>query len=153
MRLTFLILLFLSAFTALAQQTDTPAPEDRATRLDRAQRLHEQATAIRDEAERQHAAAQPGCWKKFLVSSCIEDTDNARRAENIKARELDKQARDIEREVKREDIAERETKRVADAPAKAAAAAAKAEKNRKTAEESQQEVARKQAEAATRQTK
>jgi colicin import membrane protein len=149
MRLTFL-LLCLSAGTALAQQAETPAPEDRAVRLERAQRLHEQATAIRDEADRQHAAAQPGCWKKFLVSSCIENTDNARRAENIKARELDKQARDIEREVKREDIAEREAKRSAEAPEKAAAAAAKAEKNRKAAEEVQQEVARKQAEAAAR---
>jgi colicin import membrane protein len=153
MRTILLFLLILLAGAAFAQQAETPPPEDRAARLERAQRLHEQATAIRDEAERQHAAAQPGCWKKFLVSSCIEDTDKARRDENIKARELDKQARDIEREVKREDIAEREARRIAEAPAKAAAAAAKAEKNRQAAEEAQQEFARKQAEAGARQAK
>jgi colicin import membrane protein len=148
MRTILLLLLILLAGTAAAQQPENPAPDDRITRLDRAQRLHNEAAAIREESDRHHLAAQTECWKKFLVNACLDDARKAHMEETVKARALDKEAREIEREVKRQDIAAREAKRMEEAPAKEASAAARAEKNRKAAEEAQLKVEHKQAEAA-----
>ena len=145
---TPLVLSLLVVGSALAQQA--APPDERATRLDHAQRLHDQAAAIRSEADRAHASAVTECWKKFLVNACLQEADKAQREQQVKAREIDKEAREIEREVKRQDVAEHEARRVAEAPERAAAAAARAEKNRREAEAAQDEVRRKQAEAAAR---
>jgi colicin import membrane protein len=153
MRTIPFLLLMLLVGAAAAQQPDGPPPDDRAEKLERARRLHDEANAIRAEADRRHSAAQAACWEKFLVNSCLADAKDAQRSETVKARELDKQGRDLEREVKRRDIAEHEAKRIEEAPAKEAAAAARAEKSRKAAEEAQRRVESKQAGAAASEAK
>lgn len=145
MHKTLMLIALTVAATAAAQTV--PPPDSRDAKLERARQLHEQATAIRDAADRRHAETDAACRQKFFVNSCLEDARQARLDETLKARELDKQARELEREVKRRDVAEREAQRARDAPERAAAAAARAEKNRQAVEEAEREVARRQAEA------
>lgn len=142
--LPFLTTLLFAA-TAAAQ----PAV-GREERLAEAQRLHQEAAGIRTEAERRHGIAQQDCWDKVLVSGCQEDARKAMRLELERARGLERQAREIEREVKRQEIAERDAKRLEEAPARAAAAAERAEKNRQSMEQVQRRVDRKRAEAEAR---
>lgn len=123
---------------------------DRGQRLERAKTLHEEANGIRRAAEEINVQAKKACWDRFLVSACLEDARMALRDETARARKLDQEAREIEREVKKQDIAEREARRIEEAPRKAAEAAAQAEKNRLAQEEALRRVAEKQAEAAAR---
>jgi colicin import membrane protein len=141
-----LLLLLVLAGPACANMT----AEERQAKLDRAHALHDQATALRDGADKRYADADTSCRKKFFVNSCLDDAHQARTADTVKARELDKEARELERDVKRHDVAEREAERIREAPAKAAEAEARAARNREAAEKAQAEVAKKQAEAAAR---
>jgi hypothetical protein len=127
---------------ALADEEVKPPP------FERARSIRDQAAAIRAEADRRHAEAQTACWQKVLVSACLDNAGYARRAENDRARGLEREAREIERQAKKQELAERDARRRAEAPAREAAAAAQAEKNRLEAEEAQRRVERRQAEAA-----
>lgn len=139
----------LLAGPALAQ-TDPLTEEEKNRLLDQAKSLHDEANAVRTVAERRHGAAQRECWEKLLVSACLDDARQALKADSERARVLDKQAREIEREVKRREFADREARRLEEAPAREAAAAARAEKNRRAMEEVQRRIEKKQTEAASR---
>lgn len=143
MRLVIVLCLSLLSGTALGEE---PPGDERSRKLDQARELRERASALRAEAKRRHEAAQPECWKKFLVNACLEDARQAQREEERKARALDKEARDIERDVRRDDAAGREAQRAEELPAKEAAAAARAEKNRKAAERARMKMESKLAE-------
>ncbi len=152
-----LLLLFLAG-PLLAQGQPQPAPEDRRViteeekneLLGKAQALRDQAAAIRSKADAANATAQKECWKKFLVSGCQDDARKAQREEVEKARKLEHEAREIERDVRVREVATREAKRVADAPRREAEAAARAEKNREAQEEALRRIERRQAEQAER---
>jgi hypothetical protein len=75
-----------------------------------AARLHDEARDIRAAAEVAHARAQNECWKKFLVSRCLDQAGQAHRDEKLKAAKLEGRARAIERELKRREIAEKDAK-------------------------------------------
>lgn len=140
MRLLFVLCLSLLSGMTLGEE---PPADERTRKLDRVRELRDQASTIRADAKRAYEAAQPGCWKKFLVNACMEDARQTQRAEDRKARALDKEARDLEREVKRQDAAEREARRIEELPEKEADAAARAEKNRKAAEAARLKMERK----------
>ncbi len=152
-----LLLLFLAG-PLLAQGQPQPAPEDRRViteeekneLLGKAQALRDQAAAIRSKADADNAAAQKECWKKFLVSACQDDARKAQREEVEKARKLEHEAREIERDVRIREVATREAKRIADEPRRRAEAAERAEKNRLEREEALRRVQEKQAERAAR---
>lgn len=142
-----ILCLWLPAAFALAQDGKDP-PAAPADPLAEARRLRDAASALRTAADQQQETAKKDCWGKFLVNACLDEATKQWRAENAKAGALEKQAREIEREVRKREFAEREAQRLEAAPAQEAAAAARAEKNREEMEEAQRRVRRKQAEAA-----
>ncbi|MDR1999941.1 MAG: hypothetical protein LBP94_00190 [Zoogloeaceae bacterium] len=111
-----LLTLTVFALTAQAQAPDsaiTPTG-DPDTLKAQAASLREEARDIRAAAEIEHANAQNACWKKFLVSSCLEDAGQAYRDEKLKASRLESRAHAIDRELKRREIAEKDAKRAAE---------------------------------------
>lgn len=76
-----------------------------------AARLRDEAADLRRVAADEHAKAQTGCWKKFLVSRCLDQAGQAFRDEKLKAANLESRARAIERELKRREIAEKDAQR------------------------------------------
>jgi hypothetical protein len=146
MRALVLVFLSLPATAVLAETGAMPADP-----MARAKELREQSAALRNEAETRHAAARQECLQRFLVNACQAEATDRLRQETARARDLDRQSREIEREFRKREFAEREARRMDDLPARETAAAARAEKNRLEAEEARQRVARKQAEAMERQ--
>lgn len=79
----------------------------------RAIALKKEANAMQLAAQEQHKAAETGCWKKFLVSSCLEDARIVLRNEERRARQLEREARLLDRNVKRWDTTARVSEREA----------------------------------------
>ena len=147
-----LAILSLALFSAWAP-AQTPEPlgrEERNRLMERARALHEEASMLKQEAERQHALAGQACWDKVLVTRCQIDAKEALREEKTRARRMEQEARDIERAERHRKLAEKEARHIEEAPERAMKAAEQAEKNRLAREEALRRVERKQAEAAER---
>lgn len=104
---------------ALAADSPQPTPEQRADwdrRLENARSLQEEGSAHRDEAERQFEARKQECLKKFRVYDCQEEA----RREYVKAvnesRRLINQGKALERLVHKEELADSDARRAAEAP-------------------------------------
>jgi hypothetical protein len=78
-----------------------------------AARLRDEAADVRRVATDEHARAQKDCWKKFLVSRCLDEAGQTLRNEKLKAASLESRARAIELELKRREIADKDAKRAA----------------------------------------
>jgi colicin import membrane protein len=148
---SYAALIFLVAAAPLfAQDSQFIGDEEKNDLLGKAKAMRDEATAIREKANNEFSVAEKGCWKKFLVTSCQDEARRAQRQEVERARKIEHEARDIERDVKKRDVATREAKRIEDAPRRQAEAAARAEKNREAQEEALRRIERKQAEHAAR---
>jgi len=112
--LTRALLLSVSAADTLADEG--PVTDDKTRLQEQAQGLRGEAATIRHAAEARHKDAQTLCWKKFLVSFCLSDAAKAMRDEKSRAHALDKEARDIERSLRKREFAAREAKRLEQAP-------------------------------------
>lgn len=112
-----LVLSFLALFAlnAAAEVADgTASTDDPAVLKALAARLTDEARDIRSGAEVEHVRAQNACWKKFLVSRCLEEAAQKYRDEKLKAAQLESRSRAIERELKRREIAEKDARRAAE---------------------------------------
>jgi colicin import membrane protein len=107
-------------FAAVAQPAEIAAADDSASLQEQARQLHEESAAIRHAADDQHVVAQKACWKKFLVTACLDEAGQAFRNERSKANALESRAGGIERELKRRQVAERDAKRAEKDAAQAA---------------------------------
>lgn len=116
----------------------------------RARGLRDQASAIRSQADADLATAEKECWNKFLVSACQDEARRRQRQEVDKARQLEHDAREIERDVRVRTVATREARRIEEEPKRRAAAAERAERNRQAQEEAQRRLAERQGEQAAR---
>jgi hypothetical protein len=145
-------LLLLSIFcTGLACAQGAPSSADDKEQLRaRAKSLHEQADAQRSEAETTFAAETRACWEKFLVTRCQDEAKTTKQDKLAVARRIEQEAREIDRDLRKREFAEREAKRAAEAPQRAADAAAQAEKNRQAQQEALERVERKRIEAEQR---
>ncbi|MFZ5511667.1 MAG: hypothetical protein ACOZCP_16605, partial [Pseudomonadota bacterium] len=91
---------------ARAQEAPPPplaSPEQKQAHLARAADLKAQAQQLRARADERLAASETECWKKFLVSACM---DRARRDHNearIQASRLEVEAKRLEREVRNQE--------------------------------------------------
>lgn len=118
-------------------ETETPAApaseivvvpvsaEEKEQMLARAAQLNIDADKLRGEATQRHEAAKAECWKKLLVSSCLEDVRQIFRKDDARASKMQREARLLERNVKRYDAAEHAAQREAENARKDAAAQAK----------------------------
>jgi DNA-directed RNA polymerase alpha subunit len=112
--------LFLLPPTAHADATAAPPIADDPIAMKAiAGRLRQEAADVRRIAADEHAKAQTECWKKFLVSRCLDQAGQALRDEKLKAANLESRARAIERELKRREIAEKDAQRAAKEAAQA----------------------------------
>ncbi len=143
-----MVLRFLPVFAVAVSFAAVATEEDRSQAMLRARGMRDEAATMRAEADRRHALAQTDCWHKVLVSACLDEAARARRADTDKARGLEREAREIERQAKKQELVERDARRQEEAPEREAAAAARAEKNRLETEEAQRRVERRQTEAA-----
>jgi colicin import membrane protein len=103
---------WLFAGAAMAQSDSLSAESGQPRTRDQARHLREEATAIRQAGEIRHGAAQKTCWDKFLVSACLADAAKSLRDEKSRAYALEKEAREIERDIRKREFAEREAKRL-----------------------------------------
>lgn len=113
LRRRLLIALMAVAPSVWAQQ---PEPtESPAITLEEARALRGRAEQMKTEAEQRYAADQAACYKKFLVNDCLESAKQSYTQSMLKARELDKTGRNVEREAHREDVEAKEAARAAQA--------------------------------------
>lgn len=122
--------------TVKAPVTETHAPrmpanaEERDQMAARAKALDAESEQRQAEANRIHEAAKTECWKKFLVSSCLDEARLIFRKESAQASRLEREARSLDKQVRKYDAAQRKAERDADNARRDAEMEAKAEKYR-----------------------
>jgi colicin import membrane protein len=113
-----LIALLVMPFAALAAEGEVNA--DQQARLDKAAALQAESKARQAEADQVLEQRNTECATKFLVNDCR----NAAAREHLKVtretRRLENEGKAMEREVKREQMGERDRQRAAEAPRRAA---------------------------------
>jgi hypothetical protein len=104
--------LFLMPPAARAEEATAPSIADDPIAMKAiAARLRSEAAEVRRIAADEHARAQTECWKKFLVSRCLDQAGQSYRDEKLKAASLESRSRAIERELKRRELADRDARR------------------------------------------
>jgi hypothetical protein len=103
--LPLLICLFTHAAWAEAPGVETITPQEREQLLDRAKSLKDEAGRIKTAAQEKRKQADVACWKKTLVSACLNEARRENIDRNAEARKLEIEANKIEREVRERDRA------------------------------------------------
>lgn len=104
-------------------------PRNKAERDEMAERatlLKEESRLRKEAAEKTLADASPVCWKKFLVSACLDDARVAYRKDVSIARRQERQSQSLQRNVRKFDAAEHARQRDEDNARKEAENARKA---------------------------
>ncbi|MDQ5907694.1 MAG: colicin import rane protein [Pseudomonadota bacterium] len=128
MRLTIASLLLLFATSALAQVDSKPMPEaERQEKLGRASKLKDEASLRQKEADALLKVQTDACHKKFLVSSCLEEAGKAHTQSVREAKRMDLEGSELERDVKRREVAAKDASKAAEAPKREAKEKAKGE--------------------------
>lgn len=140
-RLLLPFVLFVASGAVCAQVDSQPLGDaERKERLQRASQLQAEASRLQREADARLKAANAACHQKFLVSSCLEDAKRAHTRESRIATRLDQEGGEIERDIKRRDVAAKQAQRARDMPKHEADQAAQGEAYR--AEEARRAEAR-----------
>lgn len=90
-------------------------PSDQEERLRRAASLQAAAGQRQQAADAEFAEQSAACQKKFMVNACIDKARKAHLAETKAVRKMEIEASALEREVKREQIRERDARVAAEA--------------------------------------
>ena len=85
-------------------------------RLDKAAALQSESKSLKEEGLKRKEQLHLECGKKFLVNSCRIDADREYLKTTHEARRLEAEGRALEREVKKEQLAERDRQRADEAP-------------------------------------
>jgi hypothetical protein len=104
--------------TPVTPAADPQTPAEWNALREQGQQMQAQAGRLRTEAQAAHATAERTCWKKFLVSDCLEDARQAQRDAEREARRLEVEAGRIERRIteheRRERIARKQAEKQAE---------------------------------------
>lgn len=122
-----LIALLVVSFSVLAAESG-PSPEQEADwqqRLDRAAELQAEAKERKAEADGILETKSAECRKKFLVNSCLESASREHVVASREASRLENQGKAMKREVKKEQLTDKDKRRAEEAPARDAAMAAR----------------------------
>ncbi len=112
-----LALLATAAGPCLAENGPSPAQEaDWAGRMAKAEALQAEGKARQVEADRVYDEKFAACYKKFLVISCQKDAKAELVAETRAARLLENEGKAIERQVKKEQLSDKDLRRIDQAP-------------------------------------
>lgn len=113
-----LIVLLVVSFSALAADSG-PSPEQEADwqqRLDRGAALQAEAKERKAEADTILETKNAECRKKFLVNSCLEDAKREHVVATREASRLENQGKAMQREVKKEQLSDKDKRRAEAAP-------------------------------------
>lgn len=100
-----------------------PSPEqtaDWSARLERAAALQAQGKAQEDAADRAFERDDAACYRKFLVNACRKAVQSTYVEASNAARRILNEGKALERDVKREQLLDKDTRRIEDAPRRAA---------------------------------
>lgn len=138
--LTMAVFAALPMAESLAQETAAagPTPAQRADweqRLAHASELAEKGQALKSEAKERFEARKKECLRKFRVNACEYDAKQDYVQATHEARRIENDGKALERQVRKEQLAGEDARRLADAPRRAAEleareAAARAERGR-----------------------
>ena len=132
----------LLALTAHADEADWQA------RLARAKQMQTEAQQQRKAADADLAVREQACHEKFAVNDCLNDARRAHREVARGAQLLENDGKTIERQVRKEQLRDKEAQRAREAPQRDAERAAKGEAAAAEQAATQQRIADKQAEKA-----
>ena len=93
---------------------------DWAARLDKAAALQAESRAMKDAAKQTLEEKTPACDQKFLVNACREEARREYLKASHAAQRLETEGRAIEREVKKEQVADSKQRKAEEAPQQAA---------------------------------
>lgn len=118
---------FCLPLAAMAESVGNVEQEaDWAARLDKAAALQAESRTMKDAAKQAMEEKTPACGKKFLVNACRNELRQEYLKASHEAQRLESEGKAIEREVKREQIAEREKRSIEEAPQREAELKARA---------------------------
>ncbi len=118
---------FCLPLAAMAENVGNAEQEaDWAARLDKAATLQAESRMMKDAAKQALEEKTPACSKKFMVNACRNELRQEYLKASHEAQRLESEGKAIEREVKREQIAEREKRSVEEAPQREAELKARA---------------------------
>lgn len=123
--------LFLALGTARAADEPGPTPERRADwdqRLEQAKSLQKQAVEQKALAKAAYEARQKECYKKFRVYACQEEARREYVEAAAKARRVENEGKTRERQVKKEELADKDARRLAEEPQREAERQAREDK-------------------------
>lgn len=143
MRLHAFVLLFLFAAGLHAEPVALISDEEKLALQEEIRITKARASALNEEAERVFKETETACYKKFLVSDCLDQAREAHRNSLREARAVESKGKTLERELKMRDFATHRVKLEEDAKRKDAEAAERAEKNRLAQEAAEKRVAEK----------
>ena len=89
---------------------------EKAQKLARAAALKAEGTRMEQAADAKFKADQEACYKKFLVSDCLEEASNLYKKTTREANRKTLEGSELERDVKRSEVAAADAKRAAEAP-------------------------------------
>ena len=115
------------------------------TRLDRAAELQARGKAMNGEAKQRFSERSALCAEKFMVNACREEARQDYLQASRAADRLDYEGKNLERQVKREQLAERERQRESEAPQRAAELQERAEETAAARQAAADQAAAKQA--------
>jgi len=119
---SLLIALLVASLSAFAADGG-PSPEQMADwqqRLDQAAALQAEARQRKAEADNTLDTKNVECGRKFLVNSCREDAKREHVVATREASRLENQGKAMEREVKKEQLTDKDKRRAEEAPAREA---------------------------------
>jgi len=118
-RLTTLLLAACSAL-ALAGEPSAEQEADWRQRSDKAAAMQAEAKAMQDEADRIFEEKTPLCFKKFLVNACRDNVRKEHTAASREASRLENQGKAMSREVRKEQLEDKDRRRAEAAPVREA---------------------------------
>lgn len=145
-----LLLSFLAlfAFAAHAAGVVPMSAAEKEQKLARAKALKEEAARIETDADARLKADNEVCYKKILVSACLEEAKTAHTQRMRESSRRNLEGSELERAVKRNEVAVRDAQRAAEAPKRAAEQEAQGEAFRSSEAKKADARAAKQAEKA-----
>ncbi|MBS1189926.1 MAG: biopolymer transport protein TolA [Rhodocyclaceae bacterium] len=112
---------YLAASAVAWAQSDgaRPAPDQRADwdrRLEEARGLQEKGTALEQQAKEAYEARKKACFKKFRVAGCQQEARDEYVEAANEARRIENDGKARERQVKKEELADEDARRLAREP-------------------------------------
>ena len=113
-----LIALLAMPLAALAEEAGAETEQQASwrERLDKAATLQSESKVLKEEGLKRNEQQYLECGKKFLVNSCRTDADREYLKTTHEAQRLEAEGKALEREVKKEQLADRDKRRAEQAP-------------------------------------